>query len=292
MARNSLADDLMDGVKAVCFHLPFWAVPLLALAIGAGSYWAASEILGDLIQSSGSGSNIPLFAGGFGFVLAFVAGVAGWAERRKRKQLLAQTSSLETLRSLSWREFEQMVSEAFRTEGFRVSEGAGRSPDGGIDLDLRSPAGKRVLVQCKHWKKAKIGVSIVREMLGVLTREKADKVIIVVTGSFTKEAVRWAQGQPIELIDGPALLQRFSSMNPGPPPSESKPQSLARNEAFSPSPSSAPASPPAANNECPRCGKALVRRTARRGTNAGNEFWGCSGYPDCRFTKPIGSTFT
>lgn len=36
---------------------------------------------------------------------------------------------------------------------------------------------------------------------------------------------------------------------------------------------------------CPRCGAALVLRTARKGANAGNQFWGCSSYPKCRYTS-------
>ena len=36
---------------------------------------------------------------------------------------------------------------------------------------------------------------------------------------------------------------------------------------------------------CPRCGSRMVRRTARRGWNAGNQFWGCSRYPGCRGTR-------
>ena len=34
--------------------------------------------------------------------------------------------------------------------------------------------------------------------------------------------------------------------------------------------------------DCPKCGRAMVRRTARRGANAGSEFWGCSEFPRCR----------
>ncbi|MDZ8118732.1 nuclease-related domain-containing protein [Pontiella agarivorans] len=37
---------------------------------------------------------------------------------------------------------------------------------------------------------------------------------------------------------------------------------------------------------CPRCGKTLKLRTARKGPNVGQTFWGCSGFPSCRFTKP------
>ncbi len=35
---------------------------------------------------------------------------------------------------------------------------------------------------------------------------------------------------------------------------------------------------------CPRCGVDMVRRTARRGPNQGNEFWGCPKFPKCRGT--------
>ena len=38
---------------------------------------------------------------------------------------------------------------------------------------------------------------------------------------------------------------------------------------------------------CPRCGKALVLRTAKKGPNAGNQFWGCSGYPDCKYIENL-----
>jgi restriction system protein len=37
---------------------------------------------------------------------------------------------------------------------------------------------------------------------------------------------------------------------------------------------------------CPRCGKPMVLRTARSGKNAGQQFWGCSGYPQCKGVAP------
>jgi four helix bundle suffix protein len=40
---------------------------------------------------------------------------------------------------------------------------------------------------------------------------------------------------------------------------------------------------------CPACGKPMRRRTAGKGTHAGQAFWGCSGYPDCRETLDISS---
>jgi len=38
---------------------------------------------------------------------------------------------------------------------------------------------------------------------------------------------------------------------------------------------------------CPLCGEAMRKRTAGKGPNAGNEFWGCSGYPECRGTLEV-----
>lgn len=41
---------------------------------------------------------------------------------------------------------------------------------------------------------------------------------------------------------------------------------------------------------CPRCGNAMVLRTASRGENRGNSFWGCSGYPTCKGIVPLAKT--
>ena len=38
--------------------------------------------------------------------------------------------------------------------------------------------------------------------------------------------------------------------------------------------------------QCPKCGQPMVKRTARRGANAGSEFWGCSEFPRCRAILP------
>ena len=38
---------------------------------------------------------------------------------------------------------------------------------------------------------------------------------------------------------------------------------------------------------CPRCGSKLVLRTAKKGDNAGNQFYGCSAFPKCRYIKNI-----
>ena len=38
---------------------------------------------------------------------------------------------------------------------------------------------------------------------------------------------------------------------------------------------------------CPKCGCEMILRTAKKGASAGKQFWGCSGYPNCRTMLPL-----
>ena len=48
-----------------------------------------------------------------------------------------------------------------------------------------------------------------------------------------------------------------------------------------------PATPSPAVPACPQCGKPMALRTACKGQRAGSQFWGCSGYPECKGTRPL-----
>jgi four helix bundle suffix protein len=39
--------------------------------------------------------------------------------------------------------------------------------------------------------------------------------------------------------------------------------------------------------KCPQCGKLMTLRTARQGAKAGTQFWGCTGYPECKGAVPL-----
>jgi restriction system protein len=38
---------------------------------------------------------------------------------------------------------------------------------------------------------------------------------------------------------------------------------------------------------CPQCGKPMHKRKAKTGSKAGQEFWGCTGYPDCKGVREV-----
>lgn len=204
---------------------------------------------------------------------ALAAGLLGaamsWTGQRRRRRLLDAQQGLDSIAALGWRHFEQLVGEAFRRQGYTVEETGLGGADGGIDLVLRKD-GRRVLVQCKQWRRRQIPVNVVREMYGLLAHHSADTVKIACIGAFTRDAACFAQGKPIELIGGEELMRVIREAQAAPT------QAMRPVEIVAPVPTT---SAPAASPACPRCGQAMVERNNRK---TGQKFWGCSTFPACR----------
>lgn len=71
--------------------------------------------------------------------LFFVAAFSAFNQFLKSK-MLESVSGPDSIQRLSWREFEELVSEAFRRKGYFVLENPDKGPDGGVDLRLRKTA--------------------------------------------------------------------------------------------------------------------------------------------------------
>lgn len=200
----------------------------------------------------------------------WLAALFSFFGQKQRQNLLEAQSGLDTLRAMSWRDLERLVSEAYRQIGYQVDETGQGGADGGIDLVLRRD-GQVTLVQCKHWRTQRVGAPVVREQFGLLTHHRAAAVIIVTTGDFTPEAKTFAAGKPIDLIAGPELLALV--------------QSVQRESLSGTAPTVATAASPVVSEPtCPSCAAPMVRRTARQ-TKA--DFLGCSRFPACRGTRTI-----
>lgn len=221
-------------------------------------------------QASGS---LPLIVSLLISLGATAAASRGQLDRAHRRQLLSKTSTLEDLCRISWSEFELLIAETYRRDGNVVHLRGGAAPDGGVDVEVRTAEGQRWLVQCKQWKARKVGTRVVRELLGVVSKEGANLGILITCGGFTREAIGFAQGQPIQLIDGRALL----GMIQGVTPRGDVAQIIVT-----------PGVDSSEGGICPGCGSKLVVRRARRGTRAGQNFLGCSSFPKCRYTAPHG----
>jgi restriction system protein len=88
----------------------------------------------------------------FPLVVGLIGAAMSWVGQEHRRKLLNAQQGLESIAALGWRHFEQLVGEAFRRQGYTVEETGLGGADGGIDLILRK-GGRRVLVQCKQWRR-------------------------------------------------------------------------------------------------------------------------------------------
>lgn len=221
-------------------------------------------------------------------------------KQRQRRQLLDTQTGLDSLRALSWRQFEVLVGEAFRRQSYSVQETGQGGADGGIDLVLRK-AGAITLVQCKQWRSRQVTVNVVREMYGLLAHHGAIAVKIVAIGSYTDDARRFAEGKPIELIHGEALLAMIRAVQTPLATADSSPVTKTaapdaqqpHRSAINPLPHPAPAEALQRNEaeeahgvssspDCPRCGNAMVQRFNKQ---TKDRFWGCTKFPRCMGTR-------
>lgn len=196
-----------------------------------------------------------------------------WRVLRKVLHFDREVSGRELIARADWREFERLTAQALRGSGFSISENPGEDveADGGVDL-VATRNGYRYVVQCKRWNK-EVGVDVVRAIYGVMAARGDHGCMVTSSGRFTKSAWSWARGKPITLIHGTALARMLDGENLESvisAPSTAERREMRRRESTG------------QGLKCPECGRDMVLRTAKQGAFAGQEFWGCVRYPNCR----------
>jgi len=113
--------------------------------------------------------------------------------------------------------FEELCLRLVKAMGFSAAT-TSVTADGGIDIvatSTRPLFSGKYIIQCKDWSNT-IGEPIVRDLYGVVHAENANKGILIATSKFTKSAQRFAEGKPLELIDGELfndLLKQYKIKN-------------------------------------------------------------------------------
>ncbi|MGH8770372.1 MAG: restriction endonuclease [Burkholderiales bacterium] len=135
-------------------------------------------------------------------------------------ELTWQEELLECVRTMPPDAFERLCQRLLRESGFIQVEVTGRSGDGGIDgkgvVRLGGLLSFHMIFQCKRFKGG-VGASVIRDFRGAMVG-RADKGLLITTGSFTKEARREAQrdgAPPLDLIDGEALAEKLKELEMG-----------------------------------------------------------------------------
>ena len=166
----------------------------------------------------------------------------------------------DRLEVLDWFQLEKLVGAHFAACGYQVLPRGGANADGGIDLVVENNEG-RIAVQCKHWATWKCGVAVVRELMGAMLHEGIPQGYLVAR-EITSDARELAAQHGIGITDREELVRwvqgSLDAENTDVRQALENPEKL-----------------------CPKCGGKMVRRTARKGKQAGSLFWGCSNYPKC-----------
>lgn len=285
MARKKKTSPLEDMMDLVAL-LPWWGGVVVAIVGYLVLHRMAAPLKVEAVQPGQLSQlmTVSIITGlaSIGQYLVPMVGLVGAAlsfiRRRQREALIddvAESKSANALDGMSWREFELLVGEAYSLQGYRVTETGGGGADGGIDLVL-AKGGEKFFVQCKQWKAYKVGVDVVRELYGVMAAKGATGGFVVTSGRFTSEAKAFADGRNVQLVDDTKLFALIKQVKL----SQATKQSTATTPLQS-------VNPVASEPTCPQCGSSMVKRTARKGGNAGGDFWGCSKFPICRGVRPL-----
>ncbi|MCF8228416.1 MAG: restriction endonuclease [Bacteroidales bacterium] len=131
-----------------------------------------------------------------------------------------QDKLIDTIKKVEPIQFERLCQRLLRELGFVNVEVTGKTNDGGIDgkgiVKIGGVLSFHVVFQAKRYQ-GTVASSVIRDFRGAMIG-RADKGLIMTTGSFSREAKKEAQrdgATPIDLIDGNAFAERLKELKLG-----------------------------------------------------------------------------
>ncbi|MDX5417786.1 MAG: restriction endonuclease [Hymenobacteraceae bacterium] len=131
-----------------------------------------------------------------------------------------QEELIDAVKKISPEKFERLCQRLLRELGFLNVEVTQRSNDGGIDgqglIRLGGVLSFHVVFQAKRYQ-GSVGSNVVRDFRGAMIG-RADKGLILTTGSFTREAKKEANrdgAPPVDLIDGNEFAEKLKELGLG-----------------------------------------------------------------------------
>jgi restriction system protein len=112
------------------------------------------------------------------------------------------TDKLASLRDMPWENFSLVVSEAYRRQGYAVTEARDSAYDFVLDKN-----GRHTLVSCRRWKVSSVGIGPLQALAGAVSRVDAYNAICIAAGDFSANARDYAATQPITLVSGAELAR-------------------------------------------------------------------------------------
>ncbi|MFV1985318.1 MAG: restriction endonuclease [Thiohalomonadales bacterium] len=203
------------------------------------------------------------------------------AKQKKKSQPSAKEVSgndSHSSNNINSSEFEDFVHRIFIQRGYAVTEKSDNVYDG-ADLVLQRN-NESTYVHYKDWQEQQVDVTAIGELYVAMEFDGVKHGIAITMGEFTAEALDFSLGKSLMLINGVDFSQMIEAL-----PSASEVEADKKSEesiAAEPEKQEMPELEPL----CPICSQKMIKRTAKKGKNAGNTFWGCSKFPGCRGVVP------
>jgi restriction system protein len=248
--------------------LPWW----VGVAAGVLAYVGMAVLLPAVLATEATHADLsaamrPLGLLALGICLIFSASTVVRARLIRRQ--FALRNGLNSLRRLPPRNFEALVVDAFRRRGYTIIDAAAREVDLALEKD-----GRHYLVGYKRWEEFNVGMRPLRDLRALMDQQSAVGGFFISAGVFTRDARVFAAETNIDLIGGVAL-QSFLESDRTPAAARPYPEPVFLSSTAMTIP------------VCPSCGNPMVKRVAKFGKTAGEEFWGCGQFPHCRGTRGI-----
>lgn len=172
--------------------------------------------------------------------------------------------TIAALRALEWKRFDLVLTKYYELLAIDAITLRCRS-DGGTDMLLTKPGGEYALavIQCKAWTTRSISVDKVQGLLALMGETRSDRGMFVTTGTYTQEALDFAVGHGLHLLDGFDMLGKILALSPAQ-------QNVLLSCAFGGD---------YTTPSCPTCGIKTQQRASKRGP-----FWACPNYRRCGTT--------
>ena len=180
----------------------------------------------------------------------------------------AMAWSARVFDDIEWRRFQALCESLFDQAGFDARTEA-HGADGGADIWLHAPSADApaAVVRCRHRPGKPVDIAEMRDFHGVMAAHKLHRGTFAASSTFTAQAQQFAKENGISALDGQRLLALISGRTPA------QQQALLaiayEGEYWRPT--------------CASCGAKMVERPTPRRKGS---VWGCTGYPQCRFTLP------
>lgn len=261
----------LAGAIDLAASLPWQIGGLLALV----AYWVFHDLAAWMVLGKGVDQNLASFPQYIVPGLLLIVALISFVHRHGRGapvEMLSPTT--DALARMSVHDFEKLVAEGFRREGFLVVERTGSRHQGCVDLELFMGR-DRYLVQCRRWKEKTVDALAVRELAAVISAERAVGGFIVAAGRFTDEARKAALGRSIRVVPADSLrrlIKKVSASSTG----EVTISPMFSRRHHDPA-------PPA----CPNCGKVMMPRMKKQGGTTVQVDWGCTSFPACTGSREV-----